>query len=147
MRKVNLILLVGLFVWALTGCGGGGGGTGGGGPIVSDTTPPAISGVAVEPAFLVTLGTTVRVRANVTDDSSGVDAVALQVTYPDGSMETKPMALSSGSTYAVEFTASWGGNQPGTVRFVVSARDKAGNPQNAPVVEVRGAATPPSSPW
>lgn len=144
MKRWNTMLLIAVSAWTLTACGGGGAG----GPVVTDTTPPTISRTAVEPSTLIVPGTTVvRVEADVTDDSSGVDAVTVTVVHPDGSTDTKTLAVGSGSTYAVQFTASWSGNQPGNVRFTVSARDKAGNTQDAPVVEVRAAAPPPGSPF
>lgn len=145
MRRINTMLLTALWVWTLTACGGGGGG---GGPVVTDTTPPTISRMAVEPSTLIVPGVTVvRVEAEVTDDSSGVEAVTVAVSYPDGSTDTKALTAGNGTTYAVQFAASWGGNQPGKVRFLVSARDKAGNTQNASALEVRAVAPPPGSPW
>lgn len=145
MRRINSILLIALSVWTLSACGGGGGG---GGPVVTDTTAPTISRMAVEPSTLIVPGgTVVRVEADVTDDSSGVDAVTVAVAYPDGSTDTKALTAGSGSTYAVQFTALWGGSQPGVVRFTVSARDVAGNVRTSSAVEVRAAAPPPGNPW
>ena len=142
MRRWKIILLTALSVWALSACGGGGG------PVETDTTPPTISRMAVEPSSLIVPSTTVvRVEADVTDDSSGVGAVSVAVVYPDGSTDTKTLTAGSGSTYAVQFTPTWGGNQPGTVRFTVSARDVAGNTQTSSAVEIRAAALPPGSPW
>lgn len=144
MKRGNTMLLIVLSVWALTACGGGGGG----GSVVTDTIPPTISRMAVEPSTLIVPGTTmVRVEADVTDDSSGVQTVTVAVAYPDGSTDTKTLAAGSGSTYSAQFTASWGGNQPGKVRFTVSARDVAGNTQTSSEVEVRAVAPPPGSPW
>ncbi|MEJ5250910.1 MAG: hypothetical protein HPY54_07560 [Chthonomonadetes bacterium] len=143
MRTVKITFLIAVLAGTLTACGGGGG-TGG----ISDTTAPTISRVAVEPTALIAPGTTiVRVEADVTDDSSGVDTVAVEVVYPDGTRETKTLTATTGSTYAVQFTPQWGGNQPGTVRFTVSARDGASNVQSAAPIDVRGAAPPPEYPW
>jgi len=142
MKRSNTILLIALPIWTMTACGGGGG------TVINDTTAPTISRVAVEPSTLIVPGATVvQVEADVVDDSSGIDTVAVAVAYPDGSKDTKPMAVKSGSVYAVQFPAAWGGNQPGSVRFTVSARDKAGNVQNSSAVEVRAAAPPPGAPW
>ncbi len=142
MKRRKTILLAGLSVWTLTACGGGGE------PVVTDTTPPTISRMAVEPSTLIVPGTTVvKVEADVTDDSSGVGAVSVTIVYPDGGTDTKTLTVGSGSTYAVQFTPTWGGNQPGKVRLTVSARDVAGNAQTSSTVEVRAAAPPPGSPW
>lgn len=143
MRTVQITFLVGVLAGTLTACGGGGGIS-----PPNDTVAPGISRVAVEPTTLIAPGTTaVRVEADVTDDSSGVDAVSVQVVYPDGTEETKALAETTGSTYAVQFTPAWAGNQPGTVRFTVSARDRAGNTGSASPVERRAAAPPPEYPW
>lgn len=142
MKRRKIILLAGLSVWTLTACGGGGG------PMVTDTNPPTISRMAVEPSTFIVPGTTVvQVEADVTDDSSGVDAVSVTIAHPDGSTDTKTLTAASGSTYVAQFTPTWGGNQPGTVRFTVSARDRAGNTQTTSAAEVRAAAPPPGSPW
>ena len=138
MKTIRFIVLIVGSAWALTACGGGGG----------DATAPTISRVAVEPSTLIVPGvTSVRVEADVTDDSSGVNAVTVKVTYPDGSEATQTLSAGSGVTYAVQFTPSWGGSQPGNVQFVVSARDKAGNSGSASAVSVRAAGPPPATPW
>lgn len=143
MRTVKITVLVGVLAGTLTACGGGGGTT-----APSDTVAPGITRVAVEPTTLIAPDTTtVRVEADVTNDSSGVDAVSVQIVYPDGTGETRALSATTGSNYAVQFTPAWGGNQPGTMRFTVSARDKAGNVASASAVERRAAAPPPEYPW
>jgi len=143
MKTIRFIVLIVGSVWALTGCGGGGSA-----PVVTDTAAPTISRVAVEPSTLIVSGvSSVRVEADVSDDSSGVDAVTVKATYPDGSEATQTLSAGSSTTYAVQFTPSWGGSQPGNVQFVVSARDKAGNSSSASAVGVRAAAPPPGTPW
>ena len=142
MKTIGFIVLIAASAWVLTACGGGGGV-----PASPDTTAPTISRVAVEPSTLIVPGvTSVRVEADVTDDLSGVDAVAVKVTYPDQSETTHTLVAGSGATYAVQFTPSWGGSQPGTVRFAVAARDKAGNTSEA-TIDRRAAAPPPGTPW
>lgn len=144
MRKVNITFLFALGVWALSACGGGGSG----GLVSSDTMPPTISCVAVEPPALIVPGSTVvRIEADVTDNDSGVDTVSVAVAYPDGSADTKTLTSESGSRYAVQFTATWTGSQPGKILFTVSARDKAGNAQTSSALERRAVAPPPGSPW
>ncbi len=144
MKTIRFIVLIVGSAWALTACGGGGGGA----PVVTDTTAPTISRVAVEPSTLIVPGvTSVRVEADVTDDSSGVDAVTVKATYPDGSEATQTLSAGGSATFAAQFTPSWGGSQPGNVQFVVSARDKAGNSTSASAVSVRAAAPPPGTPW
>lgn len=114
---------------------------------MSDTTPPVISRVAVEPSTLLQTAATVQVEAEVRDDASGVEWVKVEVIYPDGTRAEQPLAGGGGSTYTARFEARWSGTQPGKVRFTVSARDRAGNTQTASAVEVRAAALPPGSPW
>lgn len=75
----------------LGSCGGGGGGGG-----VSDTTPPTISCLAVQPDAPIVPGSRVRVEADVSDDLSGVQSVTVQVTYPDGSTAAHTLSLMSG---------------------------------------------------
>jgi hypothetical protein len=144
MKTIRFTVLIVASAWVLTACGGVGVGV----PTPSDTTAPTISRVAVEPSTLIVPGaTSVRVEAHVTDDGSGVDAVTVKATYPDGSEATHTLSAGSGATYTVQFAPSWGGSQPGNVQFVVSARDKAGNSGSASVVSVRSAAPPPATPW
>ncbi len=145
MRQRAIQILTVALSMVLASCGGGGGVTP---PPVTDTTPPTISRVAVEPSTLIVPGTSeVRVEADVTDDTSGVASVTVQVVYPDGATENRSLSATSGQTYAVQFTASWSGSQPGTLRFTVSATDGAGNSQSASPVERRGASPPPGNPW
>ncbi len=144
MKRAYLAIALSAFAFLLASCGGGGGVTP---PPVTDTTAPTISRVAVEPSALVVSGTTeVRVEADVTDDV-GVASVTARVEYPDGTSQTHSLSLASGSTYAVQFTATWSGSNPGTLRFTVSASDAAGNTQSAAAQERRGASPPPDSPW
>lgn len=141
MRTLTMILGVCGLLALLASCGGGGDAGG-----VSDTTPPTISRMAVQPDAPIAPGSEVRVEADVSDDLSGVQSVAVQVTYPDGSTAAHPLSLLSGSTYAVVFNAP-SSNQPGTATFAVTAKDGAGNTTPPRSEERRLIASPPGAPF
>lgn len=142
MNKITGTLCLFGLVWLLGSCGGGGGA-----PAITDTVPPTISRVVVQPNNLLMPGFLVRVEADATDDSSGIDEVTVRVEYPNGATETHTLEAGVGSSYAKQFTASWTHDSPGIVKFTASARDKAGNTASASTREVRAGASPPPLPW
>ncbi len=142
---IGWLLLVGLF-GMVAGCGGGG---------PSDTTPPTISDVQVNPSSLIEPDRQVTVQAKVTDNRSGVQSVVARVSYPDGATEEKAMERQQAdqSKYSVTFTARWDTDKVGAdptqwfVRVTVQARDRAGNQAQSPESRVRAAAGPPLPPF
>ncbi len=89
--------------------------------VTADTSAPVISNVAANPTSVVQ-GGAVNITADVTDDGVGVDAVMVNITYPDGTYYNESMALYNG-TYYYETTY----DAIGTYTFFVWANDTNGN--------------------
>jgi len=128
------------------GCGGGGGGP-------SDTTPPSITDVQINPSSLIEPGRQVTVQAKVTDEGSGVQSVSVLVNYPDGTEKIETMSAPAGSnTFSVSFVAQWNAGEVGTdstqwVVIKVQAKDWAGNQAESSESRIRAAASPPLPPF
>jgi len=127
------------------GCGGGGGGP-------SDTTPPSITDVQVNPSSLIEPGRQVTVQAKVTDEGSGVQSVSVLVSYPDGNKTEIMLAPAGSNIFSVTFTAQWKANEVGTdstqwVVIKVQAKDRAGNQTESSESRIRAVASPPLPPF
>ncbi len=129
------------------GCGGGGGGP-------SDTMPPSITDVQINPSSLIEPGRQVTVQAKVTDEGSGVQSVSVLVSYPDGTEKTETMSAPAGSnTFSVSFTAQWDASKVGTdstqwvVKIKVQAKDRTGNQAESSESRIRAVASPPLPPF
>ncbi|MCS6831592.1 MAG: hypothetical protein NZ749_13240 [bacterium] len=106
------LCLIALSVLALGGCGGGGGGGGG---VITDTTPPLISGWQTRYE-----GDQLIVQAEVSDPDTGVQRVWVVRRGLNASQSEVEMQLLSGSTYRAVISEA-------TARLQVRARDGAGN--------------------
>ncbi|MCS7209891.1 MAG: hypothetical protein NZ874_10015 [Fimbriimonadales bacterium] len=143
MRTVRTLLGVLFIVCALACSGGGGGGGAPAPPPTADTTPPAISGLRVEPAVLQQ-GVEATVQLNAVDAQSGVAAVQVVLTYPDNTQANVVLSFTSGA-YRGRFTAQWNG-VAGVVRVQASATDGAGNRAEAETT-VNAIGNPPPPPF
>lgn len=97
-------------------------------PTVTDTTPPSIGNIRESNDPINKQGcpspTTVTIRADVTDNRSGVAWVWLYYQPPGGSRTYTTMSRESGNTYAATIGPF---SQAGTLNYYVKARDNAGN--------------------
>ena len=96
--------------------------------VIGDTTPPSITSIRESDDPIYKEGcpepTTVTIRADVTDDQSGVDWVRLYYRPPGGSWTYRTMSHESGDTYKATVGPF---SQAGTLRYYIKARDNAGN--------------------
>lgn len=98
--------LIGSLAVLLTGCGGGG--------LPPDTTPPAISNIALEH-----IGDGVRAHATVQDAETGVASVAVLAAVGTN-VQTIAMQSEGNHQYQATLPAN-------TVRVRIRAQDRAGN--------------------
>ena len=129
MRQILAVLIIGLAV-VLLGCGGGGGQpVPPSQPSPSDTNPPTIRDVRVEPMKLTRFtGGEVKISARVSDPS-GVAEVWAEVKKPDGTMVKVTMNL-AGEVYQGAIMASANIRSDGkdeTYLVWVRAKDGKGN--------------------
>ena len=71
-----------------------------------DSTPPVITNVSAEP-HTVGFGYNMTIRATVTDNSSNISLVKVNIIYPDQSTGNYTMDCISGSLYQFTFTNTW----------------------------------------
>jgi len=139
---VKMIAFAILAAWCAS-CGGGGGG---GGQV--DTNPPQILQFSVIPS-LVEEGGTMRAEAVVTDNSSGVASVQVQVRYPSGSEQVYNMRRESEGRYSTQWSIPTSvSGESNTIRVTLIAVDMRGNATNREYTPApRLARKPPNPPW
>jgi hypothetical protein len=139
---VKMIAFAILAAWCAS-CGGGGGDGG-----QMDTNPPQILQFSVIPS-LVEEGGTMRAEAVVTDNSSGVASVQVQVRYPSGSEQVYNMRRESEGRYSTQWSIPTSvSGESNTIRVTLIAVDMRGNAINREYTPApRLARKPPNPPW
>jgi len=91
-----------------------------------DSVQPGITSITDTPDTTVGFGFNVTIRANVTDNISGVDTVKVNISYPDGSSGNYTMSppTSLKNPYEYVFNDAW---LVGQYNYTIWAKDKASN--------------------